>query len=73
MQTIGIYLAIISGWLMAAVIAVLILPFLIGSGVFYLKTIGDKERNQKQNYFEAGGHAHKAISSIKTVKQLVGE
>ena len=49
------------------------IPALLISGYFYIKTIIEKDKNEKKNYLKAGGRAEQAISSIKTIKQLNGE
>lgn len=68
----GFVFAFITGWLMSLVI-VATLPLLALSGVFFMWSLSNKDKRDKETYQEAGGCAEQAIESIKTVKQLNGE
>jgi ATP-binding cassette subfamily B (MDR/TAP) protein 1 len=68
----GFVFAFITGWLMTLVVLATI-PALGIAGYFYMKVIGDKDKNEQKSYSKAGGRAEQAISSIKTIKQLNGE
>jgi ABC-type multidrug transport system fused ATPase/permease subunit len=67
----GFTFAFVSGWLMTLVIMAT-LPALGIAGFFFMKTIGEKDKNEQAAYAKAGGIAEQALSSIKTVKQLNG-